>query len=104
MTKKEALNILALIETVYSSCLIKNQTVIHWLQICSELDYENVLDKIFVHMKVSPYPPTMEDLAIVGKIKDENLLDLRIQLPHENNRERIVPKWMQEYSIKDLFI
>ncbi|MED3561881.1 hypothetical protein [Bacillus xiapuensis] len=63
MTKKEALKILVLIESIYKGYLIKNETVTFWLKFSPELDWTRVMTKLKRHIRTNPYPPTISDLT-----------------------------------------
>jgi hypothetical protein len=65
MTKQEVFNILVLIESVYTGYITKNETFTYWFQYSSEFEYEKVLSKLQMHIRKSPYPPTIADLTEV---------------------------------------
>ncbi|MCH6265513.1 MULTISPECIES: hypothetical protein [Neobacillus] len=79
MTKQEAFNLIVLIERVYPLFVAKNETVQQWFSVCAELDYKSVLGSIYEHIRISPYPPAINDI-ISEKWKSNN--------------------WMNEYHLK----
>ncbi|WP_040209012.1 replicative helicase loader/inhibitor [Neobacillus jeddahensis] len=109
MTKQEVLKILVLIESVYTSFMLKNDTVQHWLELSNQMNYGKVLNALLTYMKKSPYPPIMADL-VEQKIETIELSTRRIPSIHEK-RTKIVQNniplrtntqqiWMAEYSLK----
>ncbi|WP_160719472.1 replicative helicase loader/inhibitor [Bacillus sp. USDA818B3_A] len=64
MTKTEAVKLLTLIESVYPHFLVKDEMVLLWFQLCSEMDNEKVLEKLKAHIRKSPYPPVIADIAV----------------------------------------
>ncbi|MDQ0200139.1 replicative helicase loader/inhibitor [Neobacillus ginsengisoli] len=81
MTKKEVLKILVLIETVYSYCMTKDETVSYWFQYCSEMEFDKVMAKLLVHIRKSPYPPSISELT---------------EFTSENTKQA----WISEYTPK----
>lgn len=79
MTKAEAMQVLLLIETVYSYCTVKDESVTIWFKWCRELEYDKVIEKVFQHIKSSPYPPAISTYI------------------NEFNEETLVSSWMDEY-------
>jgi hypothetical protein len=109
MTKEELVKLLTLIETVYSNCLFKDDTVQQWFQFCSQMDYEKVMAKLKNHIRKSPYPPAIADIAVFPF--EETDFPATLQEWMEKGRERIVrehkpnkrmrlPEWLAEYSTR----
>jgi len=82
MTKEEVVKLLILIESVYPSCIFKNETVQQWFQFCSEMDYEKVMAQVKNHIRKSPFPPVFADIAVFAS--------------EENDFPKILQKWMRK--------
>lgn len=109
MTKEELFKLLVLIESVYSNYIFKDETVQEWFQFCSEMDYEKVLTKLKYHIRKSPYPPAIGDIAVFQF--EENHFPAMLQEWMKEGRERIEfdfksnkrgpqPAWLAEYSLR----
>lgn len=109
MTKKEVVKLLVLIESVYTNCTFKDETVLHWFQFCSKMDYEKVMAKLKNHIRKSPFPPAIADIAVFNF--EENDFQETLQNWKKEGRERIehnrsnanrnaIPDWLREYSPK----
>ncbi|MEH7255155.1 replicative helicase loader/inhibitor [Neobacillus niacini] len=108
MTKKAVMELLVLIESVYPHCIFKNETIQQWFQFCSEMDYDKVLTKLKNHIRKSPYPPTIADIAVFHLEKND--FQERLQKWMKNERERFecernnamypIPDWLLEYSTR----
>ena len=85
MTKEEVFKILAMIESIYSFCMAKDETVTKWFEFCSSLEYEEVMKRLKNHIRRSPYPPVIADFAV---------------FPHHYSDNYHYLHWMKEYSIK----
>jgi hypothetical protein len=107
LTKEEVVKILVLIESVYSNCIFKDATIQQWFQFCSEMDYEKVLAKLKGHIRKSPFPPAIVDIAVFGF--EENNFPGSLQEWMKNGRERMelestkLPYWLAEYSTRKSF-
>lgn len=66
MMKEEAIRLLCLIEHVYPVIIIKSETVTRWLHLCEHLHYNKALAKLHSHIRMSPYPPRLNDFAILS--------------------------------------
>jgi hypothetical protein len=107
MTKEEVFKLLVLIESVYSNCIFKDETVQQWFQFCSEMDYEKVLTKLKYHIRKSPYPPVISDIAVF-QIKENHLPaslhewmkegQVRIEFDPKSKKRGTLPDWLAEYS------
>jgi len=109
MTKEEVVKLLILIESVYSHCIFKDETVQQWFQYCSEMDYEKVMAKLKSHLRKSPFPPAIADIAVFPY--EENDFPTTLQEWMKKGRERIdrernhaqripIPDWLIEYSTR----
>jgi Loader and inhibitor of phage G40P len=107
MTKEEVVKLLVLIESVYSHCILKDESVQQWFQFCYEMDYEKVLTKLQNHIRKSPFPPAIGDIAVFQF--EENQFPATLQEWMKKGRERIecdtksnnrgsLPAWFAEYS------
>ena len=108
MTKQEVIKILALIESVYSYCITKEEMVTYWFEICSELDYEQVIAKLKNHIRKSPYPPAIADLAVFTLDSNEypvnsekHIEEVRVEIGDNlrNGKQKPFLPWMYEYSL-----
>ena len=109
MTKEEVVKLLILIESVYPNCVFKDETVQQWFQFCSEMDYEKVMTKLKNHIRKSPFPPAIADIAVFPI--EENDFPETLQKWMKKGRERIererkpnprstLPEWLAEYSVR----
>jgi hypothetical protein len=109
MTKHEVIKLLVLIETVYSHCMTKNETVAYWFDFCSKMNKENVMMKLNEHIRKSPYPPTIANLTVFTN--EVNEFPEKVESWIKQGRERREqdsksvnqrPKlaWMEEYSLR----
>ncbi|OLS37225.1 replicative helicase loader/inhibitor [Bacillus sp. MRMR6] len=109
MTKEQALKLLILIESVYTNCTFKDETVQQWFSFCSEMDYEKVMEKLKNHIRKSPFPPAIADI-VVFSFEENQFQDTLQEWIHEG-RERIgwqhnstkrvtLPDWLIEYSTR----
>ncbi|MFF2450035.1 replicative helicase loader/inhibitor [Neobacillus sp. NPDC058068] len=112
MTKEEVVKLLILIESVYPNCIFKDETVQQWFQFCSEMDYEKVMAKVKNHIRKSPFPPAIADIAVFPF--EENDFPEMLQEWMKKGRERIererkpeqrnsLPEWLAEYSARKSF-
>lgn len=107
MTKEEVVKLLVLIESVYPNCIIKNETVQQWFQYCSQMDYEKVLTKLKNHIRKSPFPPAIGDIAVFHFEENHFPATLkewmkegpeRIECDPISNKRGPLPAWLAEYS------
>ncbi|MFJ5762482.1 hypothetical protein ACIQAA_25805 [Neobacillus sp. NPDC093182] len=107
MTKEEVVELLILIESVYPNCIFKNETVQQWFQFCTEMDYEKVLTKLKNHIRKSPFPPVIGDIAVFHF--EENYFPASLQewmrkgrekmdCDSNPNKRRPLPAWLTEYT------
>jgi len=108
MTKEEVVKILVLIESIYSHCIHKDESVQQWFQFCYEMDYEKVLTKLQNHIRKSPFPPAIGDIAVF-QFKEKHLPATlqewmkkgleQIEYDRKSNN-RHLPAWFAEYSLR----
>ncbi|MBT2654634.1 hypothetical protein J7E81_05155 [Bacillus sp. ISL-18] len=107
MTKSEVVNLLILIESVYSNFVFKDETVQQWFQFCSEMDVEKVMAKLKNHIRKSPYPPTIADIAVFPF--EENDFPAPLQkwmktgperMEYNQTKQITIPHWLTEYSTR----
>jgi hypothetical protein len=112
MTKEEVVKLLIFIESVYPNFIFKDETVQQWFQFCSEMDYEKVMAKVKNHIRKSPFPPAIADIAVFPF--EENDFPETLQKWIKKGRERIererkpqkrntLPEWLAEYSTRKSF-
>lgn len=106
MTKAEVIKLLVQIEAVYSYCMTRDETVTNWFRYCQLMDFEKVVKKLHLHMRKSPYPPSITDLAVF-KEGDSYILEAwiakgknRIEPDLSRGQGNDIPAWMNEYSPK----
>ncbi|OCA90579.1 hypothetical protein A8F94_01470 [Bacillus sp. FJAT-27225] len=73
MDKHEVTRILVLIESVYPEFTIRNETVETWFSVCRELDYHLVMKNLANHIRKSPYPPLMAEIAAFSSREDPRI-------------------------------
>jgi hypothetical protein len=112
MTKEEVIKLLILIESVYSTCIIKDETIQQWFEFCSEMDYEKVKTKLKIHIRKSPFPPAIADIAVFPIEENDFPKTLqewmkkgreRIEREPNNTKRKPIPSWMVEYSTRKSF-
>ncbi|WHY75168.1 hypothetical protein QNH20_13505 [Neobacillus sp. WH10] len=109
MTKQELIKLLVLIESVYSSCITKDDTILRWFEFCSNMDYEKVMIKLQNHIRKSPYPPTITDITVFTaesedfsermaswKKKGED----QIEQDRRSGNQGPLPAWLLEYTLR----
>ena len=110
MTKEEVVKLLTLIESVYSNFLVRDETVLQWFQVCSNLDYEQVMAKLKNHIKRSPFPPAIADIAVFPCEETDNPATLqewmkkrreRIERERNQTKQIPIPEWLVEYSTRN---
>ncbi|WP_066062872.1 replicative helicase loader/inhibitor [Neobacillus soli] len=110
MTKQEVIKLLVLIESVYSSCLTRGETVLHWFKFCQELDYKKVMGNLQNHIRNSPYPPTIAEIAVFKTDRNALSEELEtwilersgIEQDSGNEIRRPISAWMCEYIPRKL--
>jgi len=107
MTKTEAVKLLILIESVYSNFVFKDETVQQWFQFCSQMDYEKVMAKLKSHIRKSPYPPAIADIAVFPFEENDFPATLqkwmktgRERMEHNHTKRITLPEWLTEYSTR----
>ncbi|MFE8699582.1 hypothetical protein ACFYKX_02975 [Cytobacillus sp. FJAT-54145] len=92
MTKKEAFDLLTLIEIVYSYWVMKSEAVSNWLKLCESMDHEDVKRNLLNHVKHSPYPPLLEEIAV---FKEGSIYLLDGIDDHQNPSSRCLHEYSQ---------
>lgn len=92
MTKEEVVKLLILIESVYSNCIFKDETVLQWFELYAEMDFEKVMANLKNHIRKTPYPPAIADIAVFTN--QERLLE------HNNAKRTAALDWLEEYSTR----
>lgn len=109
MTKQEMIKLLVLIESVYSSFIPKDDTILQWFEFCSKMDYEKVMIKLQNHIKRSPYPPTIIDITVFTSESEDFSETLatwekkrknQIEQVSRNGSRGPVPTWLLEYTLR----
>jgi hypothetical protein len=101
LTRAEILNLLVLIESVYTNFVTKDEMVLFWFKIGPYLDCEKVLEKVRSHIRKSPYPPSVEDLIdFSGDMLMPPLSYTAGERGIRGNRQYSLSAWMREYSIR----
>ena len=109
MTKEEVVKLLVLVESIYPQCIFKDETIQQWFKFCSEMDYEKVMTKLKNHIRKSPFPPAITDIAVFHF--EENDFPKTLQEWMKEGRERnkcernntiqnSIPDWLVEYSTR----
>jgi hypothetical protein len=107
LTKEELVKLLVLIESVYSNCIFKDTTIQQWFQFCSEMNHDKVQAKLKNHIRKSPFPPIIADIAVFDF--DKNDFQGTLQEWMKNGRGRMghestkLPDWLTEYSTRKSF-
>ena len=107
MTKTEAVKLLTLIESVYPHFLVKDEMVLLWLQLCSKMDYEKMLEKLKTHIRKNPYPPMIADIAVFLLEETDTRATLqelvfkgRKSIKCEHGHLSPTPHWSAEYTTR----
>jgi hypothetical protein len=107
MTKDEVMKLLVLIESVYSSCTFKDETVQQWFQICADMDYEKVLARLKTHIRKSPFPPAIGEIAVFTYEEKPIPATLQewlkkglegMERDRISNKQTALAHWLTEYS------
>jgi hypothetical protein len=70
MNKTEMLKLFVLIERVYPPFRIKNEIVHRYFDHCLEFDYDIAFNSIKEHIRRSPYPPPISQIAGFAELAD----------------------------------
>ncbi|WP_052352898.1 replicative helicase loader/inhibitor [Neobacillus dielmonensis] len=111
MTKSELMKLLVLTEKAYPKFLFKDGTVQQWFEFCSQMDFDKVMAKLKNHIRISPFPPAMADIAVFASGDAE--IPKALQRWMNEERERIereqhhfhrteLPYWIAEYSVRSV--
>ncbi|MBP2242913.1 hypothetical protein J2Z40_003495 [Cytobacillus eiseniae] len=63
MDKREVIQVLATIESVYPQFKISDETVLMWLKVSKEMDYKLVMEKLSAHIASNRFPPVLAEIA-----------------------------------------
>lgn len=109
MTKHEMIKLLVLIESVYSSFITKDDTILQWFKFCSKMDYEKVMIKLQNHIRKSPYPPTITDISVFT-VESEDFSETleswkkrrkdQIEQDRRSGNQGPLPAWLLEYTLR----
>jgi hypothetical protein len=101
VTKEEVVKLLTMIEKVYQIVVVKDETISKWLKYCDFMEAEKVNLKFHKHIRNSPYPPQLRQLAEFSIFGVEVPSQLKIfmddQVPPMGNFS-----WMDEYAIRKI--
>ena len=87
MDKKEVIQMLATIESVYPQFKISDETVLMWLRVAKGMDYKLVMQKLTAHIAKHPFPPALAEIAVFQE-KENHFLQ-QIEQWEQEGRERI---------------
>lgn len=88
MDKKEVIQVLATIESVYPQFKISDETVLMWLRVMKEMDCKLVMKKLTAHIAKHPFPPVLAEIAVFQE--RENQFLQRTKHWEQEGRDRIV--------------
>ena len=88
MDKKEVIQVLATIESVYPQFKISDETVLMWLRVMKEMDCKLVMQKLTAHIARHPFPPVLAEISVFQE-RENHFLQQTKQWEQEG-RERIV--------------
>ena len=109
MTKEEVVKLLVLIESIYPNCIFKDETIQQWFQFCSEMNYERVLTRLKNHIRKSPFPPVIADIAVFHFEENDFPETLQewmkkgrreLNANHNIPKRTPIPNWLVEYSTR----
>ena len=87
MDKKELIQVLATIESVYPQFKISDETVLMWLRVAKEMDFRLVMKKLTAHIAKHPFPPVLAEIAVFQETENQFLQQTKRW--EEEGRERI---------------
>lgn len=89
-----------LIETVYPHFKIKNEWVLHWITLGKAMDYDQVMAKLIEHIRRSPYPPSLEEIAVFSEDGPQCFEQIKTIRTHKEVLHLTENySWMAEYTI-----
>ncbi|KOP81317.1 hypothetical protein AMS60_01685 [Bacillus sp. FJAT-21945] len=88
MDKKELIQVLATIESVYPQFKISDEMVFMWLRVMKEMDFTLVMQKLTAHIAKHPFPPVLAEITVFQE-RENHFLQQTKQWEQEG-RERIV--------------
>ncbi|WP_102272190.1 replicative helicase loader/inhibitor [Cytobacillus massiliigabonensis] len=109
MNKKEVIQVLATIESVYPQFKISDEMVLMWLSVSKRMDFKLVMQKLAAYIAKHPFPPVLAEIAVFQE-KENHFLQQTKQWEQEG-RERIerdqlfarrkpTPDWLSTSSRK----
>ena len=109
MTKNDVIQLLVLIEKVYSKFIFRDETIQQWFEFCGQMEYEKVMAKLKNHIRKSPFPPAIAAIAVfpfevnefpetlqewIRKGRERNERD------HHHAKRSPLPNWLDEYAAR----
>ncbi|WP_313798975.1 replicative helicase loader/inhibitor [Cytobacillus sp.] len=87
MDKKDVIQVLAAIESMYPQFKISDEMVLMWLRVMKEMDFQLVMQKLTTHIAKHPFPPVLAEIA--GFQERENQFLQQTKQWEQEGRERI---------------
>ncbi|WP_404328409.1 replicative helicase loader/inhibitor [Mesobacillus maritimus] len=103
MEKKEVIQILAMIESVYPQFKISDETVLMWLKVSKGMDYQLVMQRLSAHIGKHRFPPVLAEIAAFQEPENGYLQKTkqwaqegrgRIERDHQQSRRKPSPDWL----------
>jgi hypothetical protein len=103
MEKKEVIQILAMIESVYPQFKISDETVLMWLKVSKGMDYQLVMQRLSTHIAKHRFPPVLAEIAAFQESDNGYLQKTkqwaqegrgRIERDHQQPRRKPSPDWL----------
>lgn len=105
MKKKEVIQVLATIESVYPQFKISDETVLVWLKVSKGMDFNLVMQRLSAHIAKYPFPPVLAEIAVYPEAENHFLQQTkqweqegreRIARDHQFSRRKPTPDWLSE--------
>ena len=102
MTKQEVMKLLTLIGTIYPTFLTKDEAILLWFGCCQAMVYEKVMKRLLNHIKTSPYPPTLAEIAEFHSEDKECSREMETEIEGREDEpyRRPLKEWMSEYTLR----
>lgn len=109
MEKKEVIQILALIESVYPQFKISDETVLMWLKVSKGMDYQLVMERLSAHIAKHRFPPVLAEIAAFQEIDNVYLQQTkrweqegreRIERDQQLSRRKPSPDWLFQSTLR----
>jgi hypothetical protein len=103
MEKKEVIQILAMIESVYPQFKISDETVLMWLRVSKGMDYQLVMQRLTAHIAKHRFPPVLAEIAAFQESENRYLQKTkqweqegreRIERDHQLSRRKPSSDWL----------